>query len=237
MVGHYRPLSTTSTGASSCARPARWRPASVSLPRRPASCRAHSAQSGAFPGLPGSKYDTDEKQSTLEQATGQNNFYEIGVASNRRPRKIEGFTTSPWQITIGGLVGNPGVLDLEDVIRTYRDKLEERIYRMRCVEAWSMVIPWVGFPLRELIKDYEPASQAKYLRFETFYDRQEMPRALRSIQYPYVEGLRMDEAMHDPHNGHGGDVRRYPANSQRPADPHHRSVEVWLQGHQVNQQD
>jgi sulfoxide reductase catalytic subunit YedY len=89
------------------------------------------------------------------------------------------------------------VLDVEDVIRTYRDKLEQRIYRLRCVETWSLVIPWVGFPLHELIKDFEPTSRAKYIRFETFYDRQQMPRALKSISYPYVEGLRMDEAMHD----------------------------------------
>ena len=155
------------------------------------------AQDGAFAGLPGSRYDTDEKQSTLDQAINQNNFYEIGVASNRRPRKIEGFATSPWQISIGGEVANPGTLDIEDIIRTYRDRLEERIYRMRCVEAWSMVIPWVGFPMRELIKDFEPTSRAKFLRFHTFYDRMQMPRALNWISYPYVEGLRMDEAMHD----------------------------------------
>ena len=155
------------------------------------------AQSGAFPGLPGSKYDTDEEPNTLDQALNQNNFYEIGVSSTRRPRRIEGFTTSPWQISIGGLVANPGVLDVNDVINRFRDKLEERIYRLRCVERWAMVIPWVGFPLHELIKEYGPTSRAKYIRFETYYNAEEMPRALRAIQYPYVEGLRMDEAMND----------------------------------------
>ena len=155
------------------------------------------AQNGAFPGLPGSKYDTDEDPNTLKQAIEQNNFYEIGVSSKRRPRKIQGFTTSPWQISIAGHVTKPGTIDVADLISRYRDKLEQRIYRLRCVETWAMVIPWVGFPLHELIKDYEPTSRAKYVRFETHYDREEMPRALGGIDYPYIEGLRMDEAMND----------------------------------------
>ena len=155
------------------------------------------AQTGRFAGLPGSRYDTDEKQNTLEQATSYNNFWEFGSGKGDPARYSQDFVTSPWQISIGGHVVNSGVLDVEDVIRTYRDKLEERIYRLRCVEAWSMVIPWVGFPLHELIKDFEPTSRAKYLRFETFYDPEQMPRADRLIRYPYVEGLRMDEAMND----------------------------------------
>jgi sulfoxide reductase catalytic subunit YedY len=155
------------------------------------------AQSGAFPGLPGSRYDTDEQQNTLKQATTYNNFWEFGAGKGDPARHSKNLVTSPWQISIGGLIPNPGVIDVSDVISRYRDKLEQRIYRLRCVEAWSMVIPWVGFPLHELIKDYQPTSAAKYVRFETLWDPKQMRRAARSIDYPYVEGLRMDEAMND----------------------------------------
>ena len=155
------------------------------------------AQSGAFPGLPGSRYDTDEQQNTLKQATTYNNFWEFGAGKGDPARHSKNLVTSPWQISIGGLIPNPGVIDVSAVISRYRDKLEQRIYRLRCVEAWSMVIPWVGFPLHELIKDYQPTSAAKYVRFETLWDPKQMRRAARSIDYPYVEGLRMDEAMND----------------------------------------
>ena len=155
------------------------------------------AQSGAFPGLPGSRYDTDEQQNTLKQATTYNNFWEFGAGKGDPARHSKNLVTSPWQISIGGLIPNPGVIDVSAVISRYRDKLEQRIYRLRCVEAWSMVIPWVGFPLHELIKDYQPTSAAKYMRFETLWDPKQMRRAARSIDYPYVEGLRMDEAMND----------------------------------------
>ena len=155
------------------------------------------AQNGAFAGVPGSKYDTDEEQNTLKQATTYNNFWEFGAGKNDPARNAKDFVTSPWEISIGGLLANPVKIDVADVIARYRDKLEQRIYRMRCVEAWSMVIPWVGFPLHELIKDYQPDSAAKYMRFETLWDPQQMRKAARSIEYPYVEGLRMDEAMND----------------------------------------
>jgi sulfoxide reductase catalytic subunit YedY len=155
------------------------------------------AQNGAFPGLPASRYDTDETQNTLKQATTYNNFWEFGAGKGDPARHSKSLVTSPWQISIGGLIPNPGVIDVSDVISRFRDKLEQRIYRLRCVEAWSMVIPWVGFPLHELIKDYQPTSAAKYMRFETLWDPKQMRRAARSIDYPYVEGLRMDEAMND----------------------------------------
>ena len=144
------------------------------------------AQNGAFAGLPGSKYDTDEEQNTLKQASTYNNFWEFGAGKNDPARHAKDFVTAPWEISIGGLLANPVKIDVADVIK-----------RMRCVEAWSMVIPWVGFPLHELIKDYQPDSAAKYVRFETLWDPEQMRRAARSIQYPYVEGLRMDEAMND----------------------------------------
>ena len=154
-------------------------------------------QDGAFAGLPASKYDTDETQNTLKQATTYNNFWEFGAGKVDPSRNAKKFVTSPWEVSIGGLLANPVTLDVQDIIARYRDKLEERIYRMRCVEAWSMVIPWVGFPLHELIKDHQPDSAAKYVRFETLWDPRQMRKAARSIQYPYVEGLRMDEAMND----------------------------------------
>ena len=155
------------------------------------------AQNGAFPGLPGSRYDTDEQQNTLKQASSYNNFWEFGAGKGDPERHAKNFVTNPWQISIGGLAFSSGVIDVGDVIKRYRDRLEQRIYRLRCVEAWSMVIPWVGFPLHELIKEYQPTSAAKYVRFETLWDPQQMRRAARSIDYPYVEGLRMDEAMND----------------------------------------
>ena len=155
------------------------------------------AQNGAFPGLPGSRYDTDEQQNTLKQASSYNNFWEFGAGKGDPERNAKNFVTNPWQISIGGLAFSSGVIDVGDVIKRYRDRLEQRIYRLRCVEAWSMVIPWVGFPLHELIKEYQPTSAAKYVRFETLWDPQQMRRASRSIDYPYVEGLRMDEAMND----------------------------------------
>jgi sulfoxide reductase catalytic subunit YedY len=105
------------------------------------------------------------------------------------------FVTSPWQVQVGGLVNNPKTFDLDDLRRFEQ---EERIYRLRCVEAWSMVIPWLGFPLSALLREVDPLSSAKYVRFETLYDPEQMPGQNRATyNWPYVEGLRMDEAMHD----------------------------------------
>ncbi|MDX1414757.1 MAG: protein-methionine-sulfoxide reductase catalytic subunit MsrP, partial [Candidatus Promineifilaceae bacterium] len=107
-----------------------------------------------------------------------------------------GFPTSPWEVEVGGLVNNPGVYSAND-FRTQFDQ-EERIYRLRCVEGWSMVIPWLGFPLSKLLQAVEPQSEAKYVRFETVYDPEKMPGQKSPwYEWPYVEGLRMDEAMND----------------------------------------
>jgi sulfoxide reductase catalytic subunit YedY len=103
--------------------------------------------------------------------------------------------TSPWDVEVGGLVANPRTFGLEDLLKFEQ---EERIYRLRCVEAWSMVIPWVGFPLRRLLEEVEPTSEAQYVRFETLYDPDQMPGQERGgWDWPYIEGLRLDEAMHD----------------------------------------
>jgi methionine sulfoxide reductase catalytic subunit len=104
--------------------------------------------------------------------------------------------TSPWQVEVGGLVGRPGVYDIDDLKQQFDP--EERVYRLRCVEAWSMVIPWLGFPLHKLLQAVEPLSGAQYVRFETLYDPVQMPGQKSDwYEWPYVEGLRLDEAMHD----------------------------------------
>ena len=125
-----------------------------------------------------------------------NNYYEFDTDKESPAKLSKNFPTSPWQVAVGGLVKNPGVYDIDD-LRTKFDQ-EERIYRLRCVEAWSMVIPWQGFPLAKLLQEVEPTSDAKYVRFETIYDKENMP-GLKSPWYswPYVEGLRLDEAMND----------------------------------------
>ena len=106
------------------------------------------------------------------------------------------FKTSPWQVEVGGMVNNPGVYDVDDIRQRFAQ--EERIYRMRCVEGWSMVIPWLGFPLSQLLKEVEPTAEAKYVRFETLLDPEQMPgQNSRWYEWPYVEGLRLDEAMND----------------------------------------
>ncbi len=127
-----------------------------------------------------------------------NNFYEFGTGKSDPSKNAQGFATDPWTLTVGGQVNKPLTLNYEDL---FKQALEERIYRLRCVEAWSMVIPWVGFPLASLIKQADPTSQAKYLAFKTLYDPKQMPGQGNrfvggGIDYPYREGLRLDEAMH-----------------------------------------
>ncbi len=127
--------------------------------------------------------------------TAYNNFYEFGTDKEAPALNAVHFRTRPWSLTIVGEVGRPGVYDLEEFIKPHR--LEERIYRLRCVEAWSMVIPWVGIPLAEVIKRFEPRFNAKFVEFVALFDPEQMPGQRRKIlEWPYVEGLRMDEAMH-----------------------------------------
>lgn len=131
-------------------------------------------------------------------ATSYNNFYEFGADKSDPARNAQGFKTRPWTLTISGEVDNPQTIDVWSWME--KQQLEERIYRHRCVEAWSMVIPWLGVPLADIIKAAGPTSKAKYVAFETLYDPEQMPgQASRflggGIDYPYVEGLRLDEAM------------------------------------------
>jgi sulfoxide reductase catalytic subunit YedY len=129
--------------------------------------------------------------------TSYNNFYEFGTDKSDPARHAHEMTTDPWTVSVGGLVNRPGSLHLEDLLRGF--DLEERIYRFRCVEAWSMVVPWIGFPLSELLARFEPKAEGRFVEFKTLYRRSEM-RGTRSfssvIEWPYREGLRLDEAMH-----------------------------------------
>lgn len=142
-------------------------------------------------------YQTREKQTPFEDAASYNNFYEFGMDKSDPKRYASAMTVSPWSVDISGEVEKPGHYHLEDIIKPHA--LQERIYRLRCVEAWSMVIPWVGFPLADLLKRFSPTSKARYVAFETLNRPSEM-RGQRSrfstIDWPYVEGLRIDEAMH-----------------------------------------
>ena len=138
---------------------------------------------------------TDEKLNSFEEITGYNNFYEFGTGKNDPQRYSGRLKTSPWKVRIDGLCAKPAEYLLEDLIRPHQ--LEERIYRLRCVEAWSMVIPWVGIPLAEVIKRAEPEGKAAYVAFTTLLRPSEMPgQNMAALEWPYVEGLRMDEAMH-----------------------------------------
>jgi methionine sulfoxide reductase catalytic subunit len=140
-----------------------------------------------------SKYDTTEELTPYKDVTNYNNFYEFGTSKSDPAEYASSLKTSPWSVTVDGFVKKPTTYHLEDIVKP--DLLEDRIYRMRCVEGWSMVIPWYGFPLAEFIKRVEPTSRAKYVAFQTIYAPDEMPGQRSSIlEWPYVEGLRMDEA-------------------------------------------
>ena len=140
---------------------------------------------------------TEEELTPFEDVTKYNNFYEFGMNKGDPSSNSNEFKVEPWSVEITGEEAKPGRYNLEDIIEPH--SLEERIYRLRCVEAWSMVIPWVGFPLGDLIKRFEPTSKAKYVEFETVVDPESMP-GIRSrfaiVRWPYREGLRIDEAMH-----------------------------------------
>jgi sulfoxide reductase catalytic subunit YedY len=142
-------------------------------------------------------FRTDEALTPEDDVKAYCNFYEFGTDKGDPARYAPEMTTDPWSVEVTGMVNKPGKLHLEDILGGF--DLEERIYRFRCVEAWSMVVPWIGFPLSALLQRFEPTGDAKYVEFRTLYRRSEM-RGTRSftsiIDWPYREGLRMDEAMH-----------------------------------------
>jgi sulfoxide reductase catalytic subunit YedY len=149
-------------------------------------------------GVPSSG-QTDElgdPANTYEQITNYNNYYEFSMVKEDVAARSQDFQTSPWEVNVYGLVNKPKTFGLEEMLKKFPQ--EERIYRLRCVEGWSMVIPWMGFPLSALLKEVEPTSDAKYVRFETLLDPEQMPKQRgATFPWPYQEGLRMDEAMND----------------------------------------
>ena len=146
-------------------------------------------------GLQKSSFSTTEKQTPYKDVTTYNNFYEFSTDKDGPAQLAKNFKPRPWKVTIDGLVKKKQVFDVDDIIKMAAP--EERIYRHRCVEGWSIVVPWVGFSLSELIKRAEPLGNAKFVEFTTLYDLRQMPgQRLDVLQWPYVEGLRMDEAMH-----------------------------------------
>ena len=142
-----------------------------------------------------SAFSTTEKQNTLDEITSYNNFYEFGTDKGD-PKEYAGkLKTKPWSLAVEGEVAKPATYNLEDFIKPYA--LEERVYRLRCVEAWSMVIPWIGIPLKDVISRVQPTGKAKYVEFFTLADKAQMWYVARGeFPFPYVEGLRLDEAMH-----------------------------------------
>ncbi len=142
-----------------------------------------------------SPFRTSEKQTPFKDVTTYNNFYEFGTDKGDPAQNAKNFVTSPWKVSIEGLVKKPKTLDMDAILKLA--PLEERIYRHRCVEGWSIVVPWVGYSLSTLLKQVEPLGSAKYVAFESYYDAKQMPLGRwAGIPFPYVEGLRMDEAMH-----------------------------------------
>ncbi len=145
------------------------------------------------------KLDDNDKLNSFEEITTYNNFYEFGLGKSDPANFSSKFKPRPWSLSIDGLVEKPKIIDLEDLVKKF--KIEDRVYRLRCVEAWSMVIPWQGFSLYNLINEVAPLSDAKYVEFETVYRPEEMPGQKKKtvsffVPWPYVEGLRMDEALH-----------------------------------------
>lgn len=139
-------------------------------------------------------FTVNEKLTSIEDITNYNNFYEFSTDKRSVASESKGFVTKPWTVSVEGLVNKPGTFDLDELLKFPQ---EDRVYRLRCVEGWSMVIPWVGFPLAALLARVEPTSQAKFVAFQTLYDPKRMPNQTTGVlDWPYVEGLRLDEAIH-----------------------------------------
>jgi methionine sulfoxide reductase catalytic subunit len=158
--------------------------------------QAPATPAGPPPAVGQTADELGDPVNTYAQITTYNNFYEFSTDKEQPARMAAGFTTSPWQVAVGGLVGKPQTFGIEDLLKRFDQ--QERVYRLRCVEAWSMVIPWQGFPLGQLLRMVEPKAEARFVRFETLYDPERLPGQRDAyFAWPYVEGLRLDEAMHD----------------------------------------
>jgi sulfoxide reductase catalytic subunit YedY len=153
------------------------------------------AQAPALAYTRNARYSVSEQPNRFEEIAGYNNFYEFGTDKESPSRNAHTLRTRPWSVTVHGEAELTGTFTLEDLLKD--QPLEERIYRFRCVEAWSLVVPWVGFPLSRLLERFRPTSRAKYVEFTTLYDPRQMPGQREAVlNWPYVEGLRIDEAMH-----------------------------------------
>jgi sulfoxide reductase catalytic subunit YedY len=158
------------------------------------SARAYAATT-KLPGVVQGHFSTDEKVSPPQTVTTYNNFYEFGTEKDQPARNAQKFVTSPWTLSVEGEVAKPRKFSMDEILKLA--PLEERIYRHRCVEGWSIVVPWIGFSLSTVAKLVEPTSNARYVAFESYFDKKQMPLwGQAGIQLPYVEGLRLDEAMH-----------------------------------------
>jgi methionine sulfoxide reductase catalytic subunit len=154
-----------------------------------------TAEVGSTSPVMASAFSTNEAKNSLDDITHYNNFYEFSTDKGSVADAAAGFVTQPWSVSVGGLVAKPKIFDLDDLLGIAPP--EERVYRMRCVEGWSMVIPWDGFSLSKLLDRVQPLSSAKYVAFQTLLDPSRMPNQQTGVlDWPYVEGLRMDEAMH-----------------------------------------
>jgi len=147
-----------------------------------------------FTGLAKSPFSTTEKQNSFQDVTHYNNYYEFGTDKSDPAKNAQSFKTSPWTVSVEGEVKTPRKFTMDEILKLA--PLEERIYRHRCVERWSIVVPWIGYSFSTIAKLVEPTAKARYVAFETFYDPRQMPQAkYGGIDFPYVEGLRLDEAM------------------------------------------
>ena len=156
--------------------------------------RVARAQAPDLDSVPG-PYSTDEEANSWQDITTYNNFYEFGTGKEDPYYNARDFVTSPWTVSVSGECDKPGEYHYEDIIAPHT--LEDRVYRHRCVEAWSMVVPWTGFALADLLKRFEPNSNAKYVAFKTLHDPKQMPGQKRPVlRWPYREGLTIEEAMH-----------------------------------------
>jgi len=146
-------------------------------------------------GVRASSYNLDDAKTPYKDVTTYNNFYEFGTGKEDPARRAGSLITRPWTLSVEGDIRKPKIYDIDALLKLA--PLEERVYRMRCVEGWSMVIPWIGFPLAELIRRAEPTGNAKFVEFVTLHDPKQMPgQRSRVLDWPYIEGLRLDEAMH-----------------------------------------
>jgi methionine sulfoxide reductase catalytic subunit len=162
-----------------------------------AACKGNVPTTGTAnpPSAGASTDELDDPLTSFQDITHYNNYYEFSTNKETVAKLAEDFPISPWSVEVSGLVNNPKTYSIEDF---QKFEPEERIYRLRCVEAWSMVIPWIGFPLHKLLKEVQPTGEAKFVQFTALYDPKNMPgQRSEFLEWPYVEGLRLDEAMHD----------------------------------------